>query len=77
MAKVKNNKCCTPATCGDCDYYKYYSLCGLGCHLTYETGIIRKGPITKNCKHKVKISKAEQRKRFRNYKMLMKGYAIG
>ena len=44
-------------------------------HLTYETGIIRKGPITKDCKHKVKISKAEQRKRSRRYKMIMKEYA--
>lgn len=75
MPAGNKDKCCTPATCGDCDYYKYYSLCGLGCHLTYETGIIRKGPITKDCIHKVKISKAEQRKRSQRYKMIMKEYA--
>lgn len=71
------DKLCTPKSCGDCDYYKYYSLCGLGCHLTPDTGIIREGPITKDCIHKVKISKAEQRKRSRRYKMIMKEYAIG
>ena len=70
------NKLCSPKTCGDCDFYKYYSLCGLGCHLTVETGVIRQGPITKDCIYKVKISKAEQRKREQRYKKIMKEDAI-
>ena len=63
---------CSDKTCGDCDYYKYYAMCGMGCHLTPETGVIRKGPITKNCPYKVKISKKEQDKRAHWYKRLAK-----
>lgn len=65
-------KLCRPETCGDCEYYKYYSLCGPGCHLTFETGIIRTGPITKDCPYKVKISKKEQKERAKRHKTLAK-----
>lgn len=68
--KKKKPILCTVKTCGDCGFYKYYSVAGSGCHLTPETGIVRKGPITKNCPFKVKISAEEQKKREEQNKAL-------
>lgn len=70
--ELKTTHRCSDKTCGDCDYYKYYSMCGRGCHLTPETGVIRQGPITKKCPYKVKISKEEQQRRNVLYKKLSK-----
>ena len=70
--KKKKPALCSRETCGDCEFYKYCSICGPCCHLSIETDIIRKGPITKNCPYKVKIPKKEQEKRAKRYKALAK-----